>query len=348
MMYDVFSNEMREITFQQLGMFSMSSRIEDKVMVLDNLPRFPPKGKASIVPSLQAETPCASASAASFPLVMTDFIALLFCTGGCLELDVDGRRYSLVQGDILFLGKGASLSVYTEKRVSDTAGDVSADVEDTEPSHRETGEAFRGKALCISWEYSQRLFLRSTCRWSSIAQIKGNPLLHPNRRDRQLFRAYYQLFVVKVSNYYYAPQDDIDCILQGFLHDFYLMLERYATPTRARYSEEGCSHRKEELFKQFITLLKEEHAREHFVPYYAARLCVTPKYLSTVVRQVSGQTVSKWINLYLIEEVKFYLKNTSLTVSEIAIKLNFCNSSFFGRFVKAQTGKTPLQLRQTL
>lgn len=374
----VFSNEIREITFQQLGMFSMGNRIEDKVMVLDNLPLFPPESKASAAlppqagspcapvtaaPSPQAGSPCASVTAvpspqggslytlpSSLPVswVMADFIALLFCTGGCLELDVDGRRHSLRQGDILFLGKGASLSLHAGKRASGMEGDALAGGEDMPQSRREAGEAFQGKALCVSWEYSQCLFLRNSCRWCSIAQIKGNPLLHPNRQDRQLFHAYYQLFAIKLRTYCYAPQDGIDCILQGFLHDFYLMLERYATPSPGHPGGEGCSYRKEELFKHFITLLKEEHAREHFVPYYAGRLCVTPKYLTTVVKQVSGRTVSKWIDLYLMEEVRLYLKNTSLTVSEIAIRLNFSNSSFFGKFVKAQTGKTPLQLRQAL
>lgn len=74
----------------------------------------------------------------------------------------------------------------------------------------------------------------------------------------------------------------------------------------------------------------------------------TPKYLTTVVKKVSGKSVSQWIDIYLIDQITFHLKTTSLTIAEIADKLNFSNASFFGKYVKMHTGKSPTKLRQTL
>lgn len=108
------------------------------------------------------------------------------------------------------------------------------------------------------------------------------------------------------------------------------------------------SLRQEDLFKRFITLLKEKHSYEHFCSFYAKQLCVTPKYLTTVVKKVSGKSVSQWIDIYLIDQITFHLKTTSLTIAEIADKLNFSNASFFGKYVKMHTGKSPTKLRQTL
>lgn len=82
--------------------------------------------------------------------------------------------------------------------------------------------------------------------------------------------------------------------------------------------------------------------------FYANQLCVTPKYLTMVVKKVSGKGVSQWIDTYLMEQILFHLKITNLSIAEIAYKLNFSNASFFGKYVKVHTGESPTKLRRTL
>lgn len=67
-----------------------------------------------------------------------------------------------------------------------------------------------------------------------------------------------------------------------------------------------------------------------------------------MVKQVSGQSVTTWIDTLLIDEIKSMLRNSNLTISEIASQLHFSNPSFFGKFVKAKTGESPQNLRKTL
>lgn len=291
-------DKVNRISFRQLSACSMTNCVEDKIVLVDGLFRFPfGEAKESVV--------------------IADFIVLLFCTEGYFEVDMDGRHYRLCQGNILFCSQGVTLC---DAMMS---------------------TACNGRMLCVSWEYAQKLFLRSTCQWDNILQLRHNPLLRPDICEQELYRAYYRLFSAKLNCHSYT--NGIDGIFQSLFYDLYRITERYAmqksTPT---------SLRQEDLFKRFITLLKEKYSREHFCSYYAEQLCVTPKYLTTIVKKVSGKSVSQWINTYLMDQIKIQLKTTSLTVAEIADKLNFSNASFFGKYVKMHTGKSPSKLRRKM
>lgn len=74
-------------------------------------------------------------------------------------------------------------------------------------------------------------------------------------------------------------------------------------------------------------------------------LCVTPKYLSQVIRNVSGKLAGKWITDFVILEAKALLKGGKLTIQQIADNLNFANQSFFGRWFKDNVGMSPSEYR---
>lgn len=105
--------------------------------------------------------------------------------------------------------------------------------------------------------------------------------------------------------------------------------------------------RQEEIFMQFLSILEKEYQTKRDVVYYAEKLCVTPKYLSSVVKAVSGRTAGVCIDSYVIEEAKRQLRNTRLSVLEISQRLNFPNQSFFGKYFKRLTGQSPYQYRKT-
>lgn len=105
--------------------------------------------------------------------------------------------------------------------------------------------------------------------------------------------------------------------------------------------------RQEELFHRFIALVNEYCITERTVGFYADRLCLTPRYLNTIIRQTSQQTVMGWINQAVIQEAKVLLKHSNLLIYQIADKLSFPNSSFFCKFFKKMTGSTPHEYRKT-
>lgn len=121
--------------------------------------------------------------------------------------------------------------------------------------------------------------------------------------------------------------------------------EVYATGQK-NMSERPLS-RKEELTEGFFRLLTEHYIQERNVQFYADKLCLTPKYLSMAVKEVTGRSILNWVNEIIIIEAKTRLKMTTHTVQQISEDLNFPTPSFFGRFFRQHTGITPLHYRTT-
>ena len=81
--------------------------------------------------------------------------------------------------------------------------------------------------------------------------------------------------------------------------------------------------------------------------FYARQLCITPKYLTTLIKRISGLSVSEWIDNYVIIEAKTLLKYSTMSIQEIAYCLNFPNQSFFGKYFRSHTGMTPSAYRMS-
>ena len=103
--------------------------------------------------------------------------------------------------------------------------------------------------------------------------------------------------------------------------------------------------RREEILAGFMQLLEENFRTERAVTFYADRLFVTPKHLSTVLKDIHGETTRQWIERRVIQEAKLLLRTTGLDVQEISSQLHFANPSFFGKFFKHLTGMSPRDYR---
>lgn len=129
-------------------------------------------------------------------------------------------------------------------------------------------------------------------------------------------------------------------LVTAILYDIRYMLDQKQTATHSRFS------RREEIFNRFITLVNEHGKRERNISFYADKLCLTPHYLSTVIRETSGQTVMQWINQAVILEAKVLLKHSDMLIFQISDELNFPNPSFFSKFFKRMTGMTPAEYQK--
>jgi len=116
--------------------------------------------------------------------------------------------------------------------------------------------------------------------------------------------------------------------------------------TRKDYHHEAPLSRQEEIFAGFLTLLNEHCKTEHAVSFYAEKLCITPQYLSLILRQQSNHSASRWIQDTLIVEAKNLLRTPRITVQEVADRLCFPDQSSFGKFFKKHVGISPVAFRK--
>lgn len=84
------------------------------------------------------------------------------------------------------------------------------------------------------------------------------------------------------------------------------------------------------------------------VAYLAERLNRSPKYLSDLLRSVSGRSAQQYIQDHLLEKAKTLLSSSDLTVAEIAYMLGFDYPQSFNKLFRRKTDKTPLVYRQSL
>ena len=98
-------------------------------------------------------------------------------------------------------------------------------------------------------------------------------------------------------------------------------------------------------FQHFLDLLHSNNVKRRTVEAYASELCISPKYLTVVCKKNSGKTANEWITEHVLEDIRYYLRQTDLSIKQICDKLAFPNTSFFGKYVKDHFGVTPLEFR---
>ncbi|WP_033147769.1 AraC family transcriptional regulator [Prevotella sp. P6B1] len=104
----------------------------------------------------------------------------------------------------------------------------------------------------------------------------------------------------------------------------------------------GKSH-----FQRFLDLLNSTDVKRRTVEAYANELCISPKYLTAICKKNSGKTANDWITEQVLEDIRYYLKQTDLSIKQICDQLGFPNPSFFGKYVKDHFGMTPIMFRNS-
>ena len=112
------------------------------------------------------------------------------------------------------------------------------------------------------------------------------------------------------------------------------------------FSEHHQLSHPEELTGRFLALVEQHCHEQHTIDWYASAMCLSPKYLANVVKQVTGRTTGECINENLIKQAKSLLLATTLPVQQIADRLGFKNQSHFGTFFRRATGMNPKTFRE--
>lgn len=130
-------------------------------------------------------------------------------------------------------------------------------------------------------------------------------------------------------------------ILQSLLHILLEQTQRFIEAT----AEKPVSKKYLVIYKRFKKLLEAHLAENQTAAFYAKKLFITPHHLNLVCKAVTGKTASGVLRTRSILEAKRYLTFSDMTVSEIAARLNYFDSSYFAKLFKAEAGQSPLAFR---
>jgi AraC family transcriptional activator of pobA len=83
------------------------------------------------------------------------------------------------------------------------------------------------------------------------------------------------------------------------------------------------------------------------VQYVADTLNVSPGYLSSMLKLLTGQSTQQHIHDKLIAQAKEKLSTTNLSVSEIAYELGFEHPQSFSKLFKSKAKISPLEFRHS-
>ena len=103
--------------------------------------------------------------------------------------------------------------------------------------------------------------------------------------------------------------------------------------------------REQTIYDRFIYLVSRYAKQEHHLAFYADKMCLTERYLGSVVRQVSGLTAKQWIDKSLIACLQAELRHSDKTLAQLADEINFPNTSFLCKYFKRLTTLSPLAYR---
>lgn len=113
------------------------------------------------------------------------------------------------------------------------------------------------------------------------------------------------------------------------------------------YGTRDTSDRASYIVREFIRLLSTGITRtERSVSYFADRLNVSMKYLSTTLKRSTGDSAMSYIDRATVPIVKKYLANDKLTLVQIAELMNFSSPSHFCRYCQNHLGMSPSQWRK--
>ena len=259
----------------------------------------------------------------NYPVRFDGYI-LFFLKKGHLSLDINLNTYDIHENSLLVVVPGniVKLSAYKEDHI---------------------GDAELLFAL-VSREFLSSIRFDFNKVFQDSIRVWKNPCITLQGEELDLAEDYFNLTRKILSSRQDNKREITGSLLTSFIYvALGLWTQRLAS---APPEESASSARVNQVFERFLALVTEYHNEQRGMAFYADKLCLTPKYLSKLVKMSSGRSAPDWIDSYVILEAKNLLKYSDKPVKEIVYLLHFPNQSVFYKFFKAHTGQTPTEYRK--
>lgn len=246
-----------------------------------------------------------------------DSCVFLFCTGGSAEVFVNQYRGTLRRNTTVFFLPG-SVFMLTDR-----------------------SEDF-GMRYCA---FSKEMFSEAAFRLEPefFHTLREHPIENVPEGEAEGADMWFRMM-----DYTYRDKENIyrNTIIRNRLQNMLLeCYDKYLRFSLQRKSTVSKASRQTELFNRFVKLTHEHCTCQREVAFYADKLCISSRYLSTIVRNIAHSSVKEFIDRSVIFEIKMLLQASDLSVQEIAYRLRFPDQSYLGRYFKHHTGLSPTQYR---
>ena len=208
----------------------------------------------------------------------------------------------------------------------------------------QSNNRFKAHLIVIAPDFLKRIIIDTKRMMPLFLQFGSLPCMELTQAESQSLRSFISMVEQELKG---SETDFSSEIIGGLIAATIYKVGDILTHYLTEHPEvdSPIHNRAEEYFRQFTELLGEHYKHERSVGFYARQLCITPKYLTTLIKRISGKSVSEWIDNYVILEAKTLLKYSNMSVQEIAYYLNFPNQSFFGSYFKRNAGMSPSQYK---
>ena len=249
------------------------------------------------------------------PKPMINVIALGL--SGHSKMATNGRTIEFGQGDLLICPPNVRL-------------------EDSEHS-----DDFGCRVLLLSDHIIRELLRDKVDVWHQAVYVNQMNVVSISNVCNEEFILYFSLIQSKISNQHErSPREILMSLVRiQLLEICWILANRPETESNQRLSQGKI------LFNRFLSLVSGSPVKRQPIAHYASQLAITPKYLTMLCLKYSNKTASDWVIQYTIEEIRFYLRSSNLSIKEISAKLGFSNMSHFGSYVRKHLGVSPSAFR---
>lgn len=203
---------------------------------------------------------------------------------------------------------------------------------------------FACKVLCITDEVLPNTLVDYVTLWDEALYMNLKQVVHLSQDSVDRVAHYNALIEDLLEKE--QPSKSQKAILMSLLRA--LLLEICSQLRKEIHVNDLRVTQSKELFSRFLKLLAKTKVKHQNISFYASELCVTPKYLSKVCQDYSNRTASDWIQQFVNNDIRNYLKYTNYSIKEIAYMLGFANLSHFGEYCRRKMQKSPSALRVEL
>ena len=249
-----------------------------------------------------------------------DMVFVVFCSQGELRFEMDCSDYMIAKDDVFV---GYPNAIY---------------------NHFEASPDLRCRLLCLTKSLMQEILYPNQGIWNKTLFLKKHYIFRLSDQEVIMQNCMNTVLVYNLkSNKTTFRKEIIHSLVQCIIFELCRTLSTFVQTENTQETNQ-----RKILFDRFISFLSAREVKKQPLSFYADKLCVSTRYLTMVCREVSGRTAYDWICDYVQNDVRFYLLHTNLSIKEIAVKLGFCNLSFFGKYVRENLGKSPSEFRRQL